>query len=336
MATFTGFDAINRTEPLIDQMPISCIGIENATVIDGRGGGNAIRLTDGAYMYTAAIDSADENEGHYVACGAAFKINGPDSPFDLIIMGIEISRILTPNNPMPEFALTLQKNWLMAKTRGSATPIRQVIKNEWFYVELRFEIPKYSASTPMTSSIHIDGQVVASAKVQHTGVSGYACVFAAQSNSDATIDIDDFYFERKYNNASSTIPILASGKISCLPLTATRSNEFTVAGSNAHSALSDNDDATYISSDVAASAVFDVSNNVSQVYGLNVNVRGKTANNGVASITVEQNGNALTSEFSVGLKSNLTTTTISDLSKNDGTKIWTESIKNGIQIKVTT
>lgn len=331
MATFTGFDAINRNAPLIDQMPVSCIGIENATVIDGRGGGNAIRLTNGSRFY---LPSPDKSAQHFVAAGAAIRING-DVADESIVLGVGMSKALDPASVAIYFGLVIKNGWLTFKHDTQYTVIKQSMKNEWMYIELRFKKTLHSSGA--RSSIFIDGIEVASAAISAGQGSWFVSAIIAQSSSNLTLDVDDVYFERQQVESSITIPILASGKISCLPLTATCSNEFAITGSNAHSALSDNDDATYISSDVAASAVFDVSNNVSKVvFGINANLRGKTSKNGVVTVAIEQNGVAVCNEQIIGLNSQLNTATLTDLTRSDGTKIWTDILKNGVQIKVTT
>ncbi|HIF9333091.1 TPA: hypothetical protein ACX6RM_001338 [Photobacterium damselae] len=332
MAIFTGFDAINRDAPIAEQMPIQCIG-NNPAVIDGRGGGNAIRISDGSYLY---ISSQDRHKGHYVAVGAALRVHG-SSKSSLTLIGAHTQQTASPDTPSVTFGLFIQDGWIYATGRAGRTAIRQYVENEWFYVEIRFEVSAFSSSAPMLSSIYIDGIEVYSSNHQYSLAETQACSFIAQSTLDVTIDVDDLYFERKYQNTSSTIPVLASGKISCLALTETKSNDWAVTGAaTANAALSDNDDATYISSDGGATGVYQIDSNVSQLYGININVRGKTDTNGVTAVSIVKDGQVMSNEQAIGLKSALSTATLQDVSRTDGTKIWTDVIKSGAQIKVTT
>ena len=336
---FTGFDSIDPTADIAAQVPeLVMVNDASISVVGGRNNdGQALQTTNGAYLEYGLLGLSHNRT---VSMGASFKYTNAASNNILIQVCNAESPLISSNHEagysQPPAVLYVKDGFLwVSLSSGLTERLIAFADNERAYIELRFfwEPGNY---TGQSSYIYVNGlKVFDLGCLRYIGNTKRTVVYLALAPSNMQIDIDDVYIET-YDTKGGVIPVLASGKISSLALT-TASNTFSVTGTSADAAISDNSDATYINSIQPAEAVFSVDkNNVPDIYALQLATRAKSSTSGVTTFSLEDSkGVDICPESTVGFTNVLSNYTLpSVLSSNPST--ITDKIKSGATLRIKT
>lgn len=291
---FTGFEEINPSLSIPSQIAeLELINKPSISVVAGRNNeGQALRTTSGSYIQCRLPTRSSKRA---VEIGAAFKYTNETSNNVLLqVCHANTPALSTDHETQPSAhvaVIYIKDGYLCATHKGRNKQLIKLTENEYTYVEIRFYFCNYARVYATSSAIFVNGlNVLDMGKIESSSSIYDTVVYFASAPGKMQIDIDHFYmFTDDVNIKSRKLPILASGKISTLALSAI-SNTFSVTEKNADiaQALSDNSDDTYISSKVAADAVLGVHDtNVSNAYALKMGARGKSSTAGVAVLSLE-------------------------------------------------
>ncbi|WP_045410150.1 hypothetical protein [Vibrio jasicida] len=303
-----GFDSVVGTGDSINkQLPtqFQIVNPEGASIVPGRLTGKALRLTNGAYL---DFKSNGNSKGYVIYTGCAFKASNVEGEQHLVQISHTYGGSYAPpyeegNSYKSGDAFLVINNGNICLGDQNRTSLFPIVPNVYYYIELRHQMStnRYNGSNPYVE-VWINGINVH--KTQQSYVYGSSSVSLALYwgfNSVVTgLDIDDLYFLYYATNSSypqtysdSYMPILAGGKINSIDLVSTQSNTFAVEGAaTANEALSDANEATYISSQTAAEAVLNFDRNIGQVFSADLVVRGSSNTDGVLSMVMSDSTGA--------------------------------------------
>ena len=337
-----GFDSLTSDAPLSQQLPGFVLhGEENISLVAGRNNkGKALKLTNGAYLeyYINGNDSYDRT----VNFGCAFRYTKKtDNNILVYVCNSGVPSISTDHETQwlksNGIAVLYAKDgflWMARPSPGNHFKLAKFPENQYAYIELRFAWEYRTDGWTPHSKVYMNGQELATLGQLSYGYSkSFVSVYIGRSMQDMTIELDDLYIESYTSATNGSVPVLASGSVSDLALTV-ESNTFSVTGESVESALSDDSDATYISSNEPAEVVFNVERNVPQIYGIQMAARGKSETSGVTSFSlVDNTGSNIIVAQNIGFPASLTNYYLSPSTANSTT---TDKIKAGAKFKVRT
>lgn len=340
---FDGFDALVSDNDLSSQLLNNTLMLHNptsASITSGRRGvGQALKTHSGAYIEYPDPNTTSETRS--VAIGAAFTYRNATANNVLIQASLMRWPKLSVNHDgngtsAAGMMVVYVKNdalWVAAQN-GFDSPIFNLKEDQSVYIEVRFFCGIYASET---SAVYVNGQKVISLGSLGTGYLAKSLrVYLAHAPGKMDIDIDDLYIE-SWDGPIATknfnVPILASGQVLALPATV-ESNSFSVTGSSADVALSDNQDTTFIYSDDNAELVLSVAPCTQKIIALQMVTRTKSDNHGVISCSFEDmNGQAIIATQNIApleyFSSSILSTTVA-------TEITREKLKYGSRLKVRT
>ena len=338
---FTGFDSINPTADIATQIPeFYVVNEASLAIVSGRNNdGQALQTTNGAYL-EYRLQNTSYNRS--VSVGASFEYTNATSNNVLIQVQHATTPAISENHETHSVGapavLYVKDGYLWVSLSRSHERLVKLAENERAYIEIRFYWKGGNDSSDGRSSyICVNGLIVFDLGCLSYGYSPLnTSVYLASAPNNMQIDIDDVYIEYFNSSQRAIVPILASGKISNLSL-ATVSNTFSVTGTSADAAISDNSDATYINSIQPAEAVFSVDkNNVPDIYALQLSTRAKSSTSGVTTLSLEDGkGVDICPESTIGFTNVLSNYTLpSVLSSNPST--ITDKIKSGATLRIKT
>lgn len=337
-----GFDSLTNEVPLSQQLPGFVLhGEESISLVTGRNNqGKALKLTNDAYL-----EYQFHNVSSYsrtISAGAAFKYaNKAANNILMYVCNSDAPSISTNHetnglsNTKGVAVLYVKDGFLwMDRPYNLRSKLAALPENQHVYIEVRFAWEYRSDNYTPSSYVYMNGQRVAViSRLDFGSGTQYVSVYIGRATQGMTIEVDDLYIEEYTTATKINIPVLASGKISDLALTV-ESNTFAVTGESVESALSDDSDATYISSNDPAEVVFNVSRNIPQIYGIQMTARGKSETSGVTSFSlVDSTGNNIIAEQNVGFPASLTSFYLSPSIASSDTN---NKIKAGAKFKVRT
>lgn len=343
-----GFDSIIGTDFEL-QLPneLKVINPVGASIVDGKQEGKAIRLTNGAYLQFNAITVSP---GYIVYAGCSFK-------FQDVIPAQELAQIsLYSSHRMPYKhtdgvsvydVLVFIKDGQLIYRRGSDNrPLITIRPNQYYYLEFRHQYnSSYSSGREPYVEIWLNGILLHRIKQYEANYQDYLAMHFG-SNTTLGLDIDDLYIFHNTGNyysghtySDNLMPILASGKVKTISVVNTQSNTFDVTGAaSAHDALSDNDDASFISSNEAAEASLNFDTNVGRFFSASLKVRASSESDGVITTLMSDSTGAeiAGSKQTVALGVENKTLVFPLLTSAQGGEELAAKIKAGSTLKVTT
>ncbi|RZP88963.1 hypothetical protein [Vibrio vulnificus] len=338
-----GFDSLTNDAPLSQQLPGFVLhGEENISLVAGRNHkGKALKLTNGAYL-----EYHINGNGSYdrtVNFGCAFRYTKKtDNNVLVYVCNSSLPSISTDHetryldNGSGIAVLYAKDGFLWAARPGANNQFKlaKFPENQYTYIEVRFAWERTTDGYTPHSKVYMNGQeLVTFGQLSYGYSKSYVSVYIGRGMQDMTMELDDLYIESYTSATNGSVPVLASGSVSDLALTA-ESNTFSVTGESVESALSDDSDATYISSNEPAEVVFNVERNVPQIYGIQMAARGKSETSGVTSFSLVDNAGAnIIGEQNVGFPATFTNYYLSPSTANSTT---TDKIKAGAKFKVRT
>ncbi|MBO2656059.1 hypothetical protein I6M49_21685 [Shewanella algae] len=330
---FSGFDTLSDSSPLQEQTQLQLNTPAGVSLVAGRAYGKALEFAPDSFATLLPIDGA-ANSVWGVYAGFAVKYSGAGDGQNLVFAcvfappaGADLPTLLAHSDKV---ALHIEDGALVlsGKTLESRV-ISTLPADKWVYVEVRLLRDVHNTSL---LRVYVNGlKYVEVTPFASTDQSTLEVVTAAPG-AGMTMILDDLYVEYGHTD-TPTVPVLGSAKIAPLPLTQTISNSFDVTGTTAHDALSDNNDSTYISSDVSAEATFAISQEVGEVFGLNLTLRGASPSGAGAVRVALQHGETTGDEYALGLSEDIQSHTVNSVDK-PGTGSWGELLRDGMNIKV--
>ncbi len=289
-----GFDSIIGTDFEL-QLPseLKVINPEGASIVDGKQEGKAIRLTNGAYLqfYAPTLSS-----GYLAYVGFSFKLQDVISAQELAQVSINSSTYKTPYKltnsvSMWDMLLFVKDGQLTSRRSATNYPLVTLKPDQYYYLEIRHQFnSSYQSGRIPYVEIWLNGIMLSQIQQTDTNGQNLMSIFLG-SNISSVLDIDDLYiftlpgnFYTGHTYTDNYMPILASGKVKTISVVNTQSNTFDVTGAtSAHKALSDNSDATFLSSYDAAESLLNVDTNVDRFFSANLNIRASSDSDGVLS-----------------------------------------------------
>ncbi|MCX2788335.1 hypothetical protein [Vibrio sp. Sgm 5] len=338
-----GFDSLTNDAPLSQQLPGFVLhGEENISLVAGRNNkGKALKLTNGAYLEYYIDGGGLYNRTVNVGC--AFRYTKKTDNNVLLYVCNSASPSISTNHETQSLgnstgiAVLYAKDGFLWAARPGANNQFKLAKfpeNQYAYIEVRFAWENNADSRTPLPKVYMNGQeLTAFSRLDYGHSKKFVSVYIGRGMQDMTMELDDLYIESFTSATNGNVPVLASGSVSDLALTV-ESNTFAITGESVESALSDDSDATYISSNEPAEVVFNVERNVPQIYGIQMAARGKSETSGVTSFSLVDNaGNNILAEQNVGFPASLTNYYLSPSTANSTT---TDKIKAGAKFKVRT
>ncbi|MBE8578678.1 hypothetical protein [Vibrio sp. OPT18] len=344
-----GFDSIIGTDFEL-QLPneLKVINPAGASIVDGKLEGKAIRLTNGAYLQFNAITASS---GYLVYAGCSFK-------FQDVIPAQELAQIsLYPSYRRPyehtdsvsglDVLVFIKDGQLFYRRGSNNSPLITIRPNQYYYLEFRHQYShNYSDARENYVEIWLNGILLHRIKQYESSYHNVNLAMHFGSDTTSGLDIDDLYIFHSagyyyygHTYSDSIMPILASGKVKTISVVNTQSNTFGVTGAaSAHEALSDNNDATFISSNEAAEASLNIDTNVGRFFSANLKVRASSDSDGViTTLMSDSTGAEITgSKQTVALGAESKTLIFPLLGGASGGEALAEKIKAGSTLKVTT
>lgn len=346
-----GFDSIVGNGDSINQqlpVPFQIINPDGASIVAGRQTGNALRLSNGAYLQCQV---AGNSRGYFIYSGCAFKAS--DAKTEQALVQISHGGSYAPpygnsSSYKAGDAFLVIKNGNICLGDTNRTPLFSIVPDVYYYIELRhqFSTNRYNGGEPVVE-IWVNGVKAHQATMSSVYGSWITLAMYWCAGSLASgIDIDDLYVLYFSTNSSyahsytdNYMPILAGGKINTIKLTSTQSNTFTVEGAaTAHEALSDTNEATYITSQHAAEAALGVDPNIGKVFAANLVVRGSSDTEGVLStlLTDSSGADISGSKQTIALSAEPRLFLFGLVSMAQGGAEFSDKIKAGTTFKVNT
>ncbi|WBJ95335.1 hypothetical protein [Shewanella sp. MTB7] len=291
-----GFDTMGAGDSINNQIyPFKVTSPDAATIVAGRGSGQALQMTPGATLQYLPDDNRVGPWGVSVGCAIKYTQLAPAD--EALICGAfytDTAITFTELLATEDYTALIIKSgsvWLYEKHQGvlKTTDITSFSPANWLYFEFR-TTTNATTSTSYWTRVYLHG-------VQLLGFSSKArsnmplrVVYAATQSG--AIMIDDVYTHVQVSTANHVV--LASAKVKCLPLTEVLETSWSVEGAEPeHTALNDLNDSTGIQSANAAKGKYRISNDVQSVHLVNYHIRARSDNSsGVMQINAGKVGSS--------------------------------------------